>query len=279
MPTPRPSARPGLPLRLGPEADPPKPVTDTPAYSSLAAGYDGVMAHVDYPMWAGYVQSLVRRHHPRAASVIELGCGTGAFAVAFQPYGPPPDGYAYRAFDASDAMLKVARETARQAGRPIAFGPNDFRNPVPGPPADLVVLLYDGLNYLLTLDEVGALMRTVHAATAPGGLAVLDQSTPANSVNHADGFDDAGETDAFGYVRTSRYDPETRLHTTTFRLTGEGRETVETHVQRAYTMAEVRPLIEAAGLTVEAAYDGFETDPADESAERVHWVLRRPRPA
>ena len=264
---------------LGAEADPPRPVTDRPAYSSLAAGYDAVMAHVDYPMWAGYVQGLVRRYHPEAKSVIELGCGTGAFAVAFQPYGPPPGGYTYRAFDASEDMLVEARETAYQSGRPIVFGHNDFREPVAGPPADVVVLLYDGLNYLLTADEVGALMRTVCDALVPGGLAVIDQSTPANSVNHADGFDDAGETDAFDYVRTSRYDPESRLHTTTFRLRAEGEERVETHVQRAYTMAEVRPLIEAAGLRVEAAYDGFETDAADETAERVHWVLRRPRAA
>ncbi len=249
-------------------------------YSALAAGYDAVMAHVDYPMWAAYVQGLVRRHHPEAASVAELGCGTGAFAVAFQPYGPEPDGYAYRAFDGAEAMLAVARETVRQSGRPIAVARADFREPVPGPPADLVVLLYDGLNYLLDTDDVAALLRHVRDALVPGGLAIVDQSTPANSLNHEDGFDDEGETAAFAYVRTSRYDPEGRLHTTTFRMEdGAGRQWTETHLQRAYTMDEVRPLIEAAGLEVVAAYDGFGTEPADETAERVHWVLRRPHDA
>ena len=245
-------------------------------YSALAAGYDAVMAHVDYPMWAAYVQGLVRRHHPEARSVIELGCGTGAFAVAFQPYGPPPAGYAYRAFDGSEPMLARAQVAARTAGRPIAFGRHDFREPVPGPPADLVVLLYDGLNYLLETDEVGALLGHVRGALVPGGVAVLDQSTPANSVNHADGFDDAGERGAFSYVRTSRYDATTRLHTTTFTIRTPGHEATETHVQRAYTMGEVGAQIAAAGLAVEAAYDGFETGPADETAERVHWVLCRP---
>ncbi len=249
----------------------------TPPYSALAAGYDAVMAHVDYPMWAGYVRSLIRIHHDEATSVTELGCGTGALAVVLQPYGPG-DGYAYRAYDGSAPMVAVARETARLARRPVAFGLADFLEPVPGPPADVVVLVYDGLNYLLELAEVEVLLGHVRDALVPGGLAILDQSTPANSVNHADGFDDAGATDAFSYVRSSRYDAASRLHTTEFRLTApDGTVSVETHRQRAYTFAEVAEVIASAGLEVEAAYDGFGLDPADADSERVHWVLRRPR--
>ena len=117
-------------------------------------------------------------------------------------------------------------------------------------------------------------------ALPPRGVAVVDQSTPVNSETHAaGGFDDAGETDAFSYLRTSAYDAATRLHTTTFDLTlPDGRQLTETHVQRAYTMDEVAGAVEAAGLVAVAAYDGFETDPADADSERVHWVLRRASP-
>ena len=246
-------------------------------YSLLAAGYDAVMAHVDYPAWAAYVRRLLRHHAPEAETVVELGCGTGAFAVALQPHGPAPSGYVYRAYDGSAAMVERARERVRLVGRPIAVGVGDFREPVPGPPADVVVLLYDGLNYLLDLDDVEALLQHVHDALVPGGVAILDQSTPANSLNHIDGFDDAGETDAFAYLRTSRYDAASGLHTTEFRLTlPDGTEAAETHVQRAYDLAEVAELAETAGLTIEAAYDDFTTEPATEDTERVHWVLRRP---
>ena len=248
----------------------------TPPYSALAAGYDAVMAHVDYPQWAAHVQALVRRHRPGAASVVELGCGTGALAVALQPYGPGPAGYAYRAYDGSAAMVEVARRTARRAGRPVAFGQADFLDPVPGPPADVVVLVYDGLNYLLDLGQVETLLGRVRDALAPGGVAVVDQSTPANSVNHADGFDDAGETEAWAYVRSSHYEHATRLHTTTFRLTApDGTTAVETHRQRAYTMDEVAGAAARAGLAAVAAYDGLGLEPADDDSERVHWVFAR----
>lgn len=246
-------------------------------YSALAAGYDAVMAHVDYPMWAAYVQSRIRRHHPTAASVVELGCGTGSFAVALQPQGPAPAGYAYRAFDGAAAMVAAAREKVQRAGRPVAVDVLAFGDPVPGPPVDVVVLLYDGLNYLLELDDVERLLGSIHDALAPGGIAIVDQSTPANSENHAEGFDDAGDAGAFRYVRTSRYDPVTRLHTTTFALTDPktAQRQLETHVQRAYGLAEVAERAEAAGLAVEAAYDEFEDVPADDATERVHWVFRR----
>lgn len=241
-------------------------------YSALAAGYDAVMAHVDYPAWAAYIQGLIREHHPEARSIVELGCGTGLLAASLQPYGPD-GGYDYRGYDGSTAMIEVARQTVGEDA--LAFGTADFLEPVPGPPADVVVLVYDGLNYLLGLEDVETLLGHVRDALAPGGIAIIDQSTPANSVNHADGFDDSGETSAFRYLRSSQYDESSRLHTTTFTLTdpATGRRTVESHVQRAYTLSEVRGAIARAGLLEVASYDGFEDEPATEAAERVHWVV------
>lgn len=249
---------------------------DTPPYSALAAGYDAVMAHVDYPYWADYVHRLIARHAPGARSVVELGCGTGSLALALQPLGPPPDGYAYRAYDGAEAMLEVARATVDV---PVVFGRLDFREPIPGPPADAVVLLYDGLNYLTEPADVGRLLGHVAAALAPGGVAIVDSSTPANSLNHADDFDDEAVTDAFAFARTSRYDPETRLHTTTFEIVGhDGERTTETHVQRAYALDELRALAAAAGLAEVAAYDDFSVRPATDATERVHWVWRAAGP-
>src|SRR5690606_32647046 len=159
-------------------------------------------------------------------------------------------------------------------GVPVAFAQADFRALPTMPPADVVLLLYDGLNYLLDARDVARLFEGVARVLRPGGVFVVDQSTPANSLNHPDGFDDAGDAGAFTYLRTSRYDPEARLHTTRFRLDVAGRVYEETHVQRAYTAAEVEPLARAAGFAVEAAYDGFSDAPAGDATERIHWVLR-----
>lgn len=246
-------------------------------YSALAAGYDFVMAHVDYDAWAAYLFDLLRRHGSSVETVVELGGGTGSLARRLQPLGR----YEYVLTDASTEMLGRAQEKFRADEAPIRCVQADFtnvsledldlRNPV-----DAVILVYDGLNYLLDEADVAALFECVHELLQPGGIAVIDQSTPANSEAHHDEFVDEGTTDGFAYVRENRYDPETKRHETLFELTVDGERRTERHVQRVYTQAEVRSLLEDSPLDVEAAYDEFTTDPARDESFRIHWVLRRP---
>ena len=246
-------------------------------YSALAAGYDFVMAHVDYDAWAAYLFDLLRRHGDDVETVIELGGGTGTLARRLQALG----GYRYVLTDGSAAMLDRAREKLRAEESPIRCVQADFTAVTPADldlerPADAVVLVYDGLNYLLDEADVAALFRRVYGLLRPGGVAVIDQSTPANSQAHHDAFVDEGTTDGFSYVRENRYDPDTRRHETVFELTVDGESHTERHVQRAYSRHEVRALLDASPLAVEAAYDGLSTDPAVDDSYRVHWVLRRP---
>ena len=232
------------------------------------------MAHVDYRAWASHVRRLIGKHHPDAGDVLELGCGTGALARELQPLGPEPDGFRYRATDASAAMLDAGRKAAR--GLAITFEPLDFRDVPPAPAVDVVLLLYDGLNYLLEKDDVRRLLSGAAGALRPGGVFVFDHSTPANSLRHEWGFDDEGETPAFTYIRSSSYDRRARLHRTTFRLhLPDGRDAREEHVQRAYAPDEIAVLIDESPLTRVAAYDGMSLKPMRAASERVHWVVRR----
>lgn len=246
-------------------------------YDALASGYDVVMAHVDYNDWADYVLELFDEHGVEPNSILELGCGTGSLALEMmERIGTE---LRYLATDRSPAMIRVARAKAKQVGRMVQglrFDVADFTDFAFDESFDAVLLLYDGLNYLLDESDVSALFAHVHGALAPGGVVVVDQSTPANSLNNADYFGDEGTVDRFAYVRRSRYDEASRLHTTEFDLTIDGETYTERHVQRAYAMDEVAALIAASPLEQVAAYDGFSLDPAAAESERIHWVLRRP---
>lgn len=243
-------------------------------YTALAEGYDEVMSHVDYDDWAHYAHRLIRRHHPEAEAVLELGCGTGSLALRLQPQGP----YRYTATDGSPDMLRVARAKARSAGRPIRFREARFTDFEAEVPVDVVLLLYDGLNYLLEEEQVQALFERARSALRPGGLFLFDQSTPANSASNAEDFEGEGQTGYFAYERRSRYDARTRLHTTTLLLDTGSQRLREEHVQRAYTRSEIRRLVQrVSGLEEVAAYDGFTLAPAAEEAHRIHWVLQRSR--
>ncbi len=245
----------------------------------LAAGYDLVMDHVDYDQWAAYLFDLLRRHGTDVETVVELGGGTGSLARRLQPLGD----YRYLLTDGSAPMLARAREKLDGSESSIRCVQADFTDVSRddlglAEPTDAVVLVYDGLNYLLDADDVAALLRCIHGLLRPGGVAIIDQSTPANSKARSNGVVDEGARPNFSYVRESCYNPDTRRHETVFSLTVDGQSRTERHVQRAYTRAEVRSLIEASSLVAEEAYNEFTTDPAHDQSYRVHWVLRRPVP-
>ncbi|MEM9663482.1 MAG: class I SAM-dependent methyltransferase [Bacteroidota bacterium] len=243
-----------------------------PPYEQLAHGYDLVMAHVDYADWAAFVHGLLWTHHPAPRRILELGCGTGTFALELQPLGA----YTYLASDASPAMLEVARAKAAAASLPVQFSHADFTTFTVDEPVDVVMLLYDGLNYLLEPDQVARLFEQTYQALKPGGVFFFDQSTPANSINNAAYFEDQGETEAFSYRRFSDYDAAAQLHTTSFEIEVGGQTYAEQHVQRAYTLEAIGRLIDQTAFERVRTYDGFSDDQADERSERIHWVLRRP---
>ncbi|MEM1095025.1 MAG: class I SAM-dependent methyltransferase [Bacteroidota bacterium] len=251
-----------LPIAVATETRPP--------YSVLAAVYDVVMEHVDYDLWAEYVHELLQMHRHPFKSVVELGSGTGSFAFAFQEWGP----YDFVGIDVSAQMTEVARRKAELFNAEVQFEVADFTNFRLERPVDFAVLLYDGLNYLLLDEQVGDLFRCVHAALKPGSLFLFDQSTPANSINNAEFFEDEGEAEGVSYIRKSYYDAETRLHTTAFDIAVGDQQFNEVHVERAYTLDEMLALIEDSPFRLEAHYDGFSQDPADAETERIHWLLR-----
>lgn len=245
---------------------------EVPPYTALAAGYDLVMDHVDYLEWARYAHGILSEYVPEGGEILELGSGTGSLALELQPLG----GYDYLATDQSDQMVRVARWKAQNRDVPVRFRVLEFSEVSVRDAFDAVILLYDGLNYLLELDEVRDLIGRVETVIRPGGLFLFDQSTPANSEADPSYFEDEGGAEGFSYRRTSRYDPDTRRHVTRFELEIEGRTYLEEHVQRAYTPGEVAEVLEESAFRVEASYEGLTRESADRSSGRVHWVTRMP---
>jgi len=242
-------------------------------YSVLAQGYDAVMAHVRYERWAQYIHSLIQRYAPGTSEVLELGCGTGSFILALYRVG----GYKQvGGSDRSEAMLAVARQKAQRFSAPARFWVEDFTRLSMDSPWEAIVLIYDGLNYVLHLEEVARTLQGIYHRVKPGGLFVFDQSTPANSLNNAGYFEDMGKLPAFSYIRRSEYDSEQRLHRTYFLMEYQGEQYLEEHVERAYELQEMAWAIEQTPFIVEGVFHEMTDQPGTEASERLHWVLRRP---
>lgn len=246
------------------------------AYTALASIYDGVMDHVDYEEWAGYVDALLALHAQGAVRVLELGAGTGRLAERLASLRE----MRLTLTDGSAEMLEQARERLGRAGIEARTAVLDFLDPVaaspPPDPFDAVLLLYDGFNYACSEDEAARILELAAHYLRPGGVFIFDQVTPVNSTNAENVFEDAGSVGEITYSRTSEYDAERRIHRTTFEIRAPEGRLFEEHVQRIWTHGEVDAITAASPLEMVAAYDGITMQPAENDSERIHRVLRRP---
>ena len=80
------------------------------AYSNY---YDLLYEDKNYSKEVEFVSSVIRRHAPGAATVLDLGCGTGIHACAFAR-----EGYQVTGLDRSADMLAAVLQPQERSLRP-----------------------------------------------------------------------------------------------------------------------------------------------------------------
>jgi SAM-dependent methyltransferase len=135
------------------------------AYSEFAAFYDQIMG--DRTVDVERVKRHVRRHHPAARSLLELGCGTGAVLAGMAPE------LAVVGIDRSPEMLAVAARQAPAARLVLA----DITSFALGARFDVVICVFDTINHLPSLAAWRAMFERTREHLADGGLFVFDVNT------------------------------------------------------------------------------------------------------
>jgi len=219
-------------------------------YNHFAAHYDTYMGHVQYAGWIDLVlEQYYRRHGKNPGRVLELACGTANIACELVKRGMRVD-----ASDYAPAMLKIAAE------KPFApiLKCADMTAPLPQNTYDLILCLFDSINYLLNTADVAQLFTSTAQGLTSGGLFIFDISTIHNCEENFDGYVNIEDTLDEYLIHTSEYDPEERLQQsqfTFFRNTGFGFQRYdEIHQQKIYTVVEVMALLEISPLKLLGIY-------------------------
>jgi SAM-dependent methyltransferase len=244
-------------------------------YQALAPFYNRVMSHVDYPGWAHHIRALWRTYHgiKPPQRVLELAAGTCPFASpalfpkAFAVYS-----------DLSPSMLGRAPFGANAPPLRIAC---DSRALSVKAPFDLVLMIYDSLNYLTEPDGVLSTMQEAHRVLRSGGLFIFDVTTEACSKTHFANAIDFEELEGCVSVRTSQYDAPSRTQLNLFTLFVAGSDgrydrREEVHRQRVYPAAAVKKLARQTGFSTLACLADFTLKPGTDKNERLHFVLQKP---
>jgi len=106
----------------------------------------------------------------RPARVLDLGCGPGFYASRLARLGCDCTGV-----DFSPASIRYARETAKREGLSCRYQLADLRTAQIESGYDLAMLIYGEFN-VFKAQDARQILRAMHAALRPGGVALLEYS-------------------------------------------------------------------------------------------------------
>ena len=142
-------------------------------YQAFAELYDELMDDVDYESWADYYTRLLSIYGVRNGKICECACGTGGLTIPLYRRG-----FQMTGVDISREMLWEAAQKSRKLGIAMPFVQQDMKALNLHRPMDAVLATCDGVNYLLTEEDLLSFCRAAHRAVKPGGALIFDVSTP-----------------------------------------------------------------------------------------------------
>ncbi len=211
-------------------------------YDAFAWFYNRYWGATFADRFLAVIEQLLLTHLPGGGRILDLCCGTGQLAGVLSDQG-----FRVTGIDGSEPMLALARGNAPG----VKFIAADARRFALPATFHGVLSTYDSLNHIMTLEELVAAFRNVHAALLDGGRFLFDLNMEEGYRARWRGSVAMVEEDNVCAVR-ARFDPETKLgrnHITMFRLEGEAWRRLDvTLTQRCYTAREVRDALGAAGF-------------------------------
>ncbi|WP_055544004.1 class I SAM-dependent DNA methyltransferase [Streptomyces kanamyceticus] len=231
-------------------------MTDTSAagpaapYETLAPVYDALLGDRAFARLRRAFERIECRYGLVLRSVADVGCGTGTFVAYLRARGAHP----VWGVDRSPHML--AEALAKNRGNGARFLLQDLRELRLPHQVALLTCQFDTLNYLLAPSELRTALAAFARAVEPGGHVVFDMVTRTG-----EGGGRRADRECVRRVRVLRRGPPGTSY--------------ETHVQRAYTPAEIGAAVAGSGLRLRGAHRVGEARPEAGTA-RVIFLARRP---
>ena len=205
-------------------------------YSNFARVYDSLMESVDRKAWLEYIISLFG--DAKIERVADCACGTGALSIPLAKRG-----YKVTGLDASEEMLRIAAGNARAERVNVPFVCQDMRRLALHRPADAVLAVCDGVNYL-TLKGAESFFANAYAALREGGMLLFDISSRYKLSTILGNNTFAEDESAAAYIWKNAYDEQTKqiqMELTLFEKQADGRYVRfnESQIQRAHSQREM----------------------------------------
>lgn len=245
------------------------------AYTDFAKVYDLFMDETPYEQWCDFLQEKLQKHGIHDGLLLDLGCGTGTLTELLARKG-----YDMIGVDYSAEMLEAALEKREESGSDILYLNQDMREFELYGTVKAVVCVCDSLNYLLEEDDIEETFRLVNNYLDPEGLFIFDFNTVYKYETVIGDTVIAENREESSFIWENFYEEESQINEydlTIFVKEGEDglfRKFTETHLQRGYTLLQMKALLEKAGLIFVEALDADTRGEVREESERIYVIAK-----
>ena len=233
-------------------------------YTDLAPVYDYLLRHVDYQEWYEYIVSVMNRYVDRPENIAELGCGTGRFGTKFSN-----NGYTIFGIDKSLDMLRVAKTRAFFNFRILGADITNFRL---SKRMDFVFSVHDTVNYLLDSSEILKMFSCVKEIMHAESVFMFDVTTEYNIYKNFDGKTARYQVKSGAVEWSNRYDAARKLVSSTITIYKKNRTLFEEHIQRIYSIEEIKELVRESGLTLLGVFGDYTMLPPADDAVMINFI-------
>jgi ubiquinone/menaquinone biosynthesis C-methylase UbiE len=243
------------------------------AYTDFASVYDEFMDDTPYEKWCENIVTKLGEYGIKDGLVLELGCGTGNMTELLAGKG-----YDMIGVDSSDEMLNIACNKKEKSGQDILYLNQDMREFELYGTVRAVVSVCDSLNYLLVDEDILTCFKLVNNYLDPKGIFFFDFNTKYKYETVIGDSVIAENREDCSFIWENFYDVEEGINeydlTLFVKEGGLFRRFQEVHLQRGYTLEEMKGFIKEAGLEFIEAYDADTLGEVTEVSERIYCVAR-----
>ena len=248
-------------------------------YSKFALVYDNLMDNIPYDEWTSYLKKLLDDYDIKEGIIAELGCGTGNITERLAEYG-----YDMIGIDNSPEMLDIAMQKGAANKSSSLYLCQDMREFELYGTVRAVISLCDSINYITDKDDLVTIMRLVNNYLDPGGLFIFDFNTLHYYRDVVADNTIAEDRDDISFIWDNYFDEDTNINELALSLFVKDKESEsddiykkysELHLQKAYTLDEIKEAIAASGLEFITAFNAFTSEAPDEDSERIYIIAKK----
>ena len=239
-------------------------------YSNIAKYYDILMEEVGYEKWIEYITDTIDLFNIKATPLLDITCGTGNSILPFVKRKKKP----LLGVDNSIEMLKVAKEKHPDLALVQA---NAMRLPFLNN-FNLVLSMFDSLNYILKLDDLMEAFASVKDALKDGGHFLFDMNTPYG-LKCVSGRDVREENKNLMSVWRNAYNKDNQtltLHLTLFVKKDKNWHRIdEIHKEKGYSEEEIKYGLKTLDFQVIDAFRCFGHSRPDRFTKRILYIAKK----